>query len=99
VLFVAGIPPNWRPINCSEAQLQKLAAALLELPRQSYVTKGITNSLALVEQLKAQGQTRRQYRHWVFSRMGQPCYICSTAIVKDMLGGRRVYYCPHCQAG
>jgi endonuclease VIII len=95
VLFVAGIHPTLRPVDCSIDQLQKLDVALLELPRQSYATKGITNSLAIVEQLKQSGQTRRQYRHWVFSR--QDC-LCHTEILKDTLGGRRIYFCPSCQA-
>jgi endonuclease VIII len=98
VLFVAGIHPSLRPVDCSIDQLQKLAAALLELPRQSYATKGVTNSLAIVEQLKKRGQTRRQYRHWVFSRQDCLCHLCHTEILKDTLGGRRVYFCPSCQA-
>jgi endonuclease VIII len=98
VLFVAGIHPTLRPVDCSIDQLQKLAVALLELPRQSYATKGVTNSLAIVEQLKKRGQTRRQYRHWVFSRQDCLCHLCHTEILKDTLGGRRVYFCPSCQA-
>ena len=98
VLFVAGIHPTLRPVDCSIDQLQKLAAALLELPRQSYATKGITNSLAIVKQLKQSGQTRRQYRHWVFGRQDCLCHLCHTEILKDTLGGRRVYFCPSCQA-
>jgi endonuclease VIII len=97
VLFVAGIRPTLRPVDCSIEQLQKLAVALLELPRQSYATKGITNSLAIVAQLKQQGQTRHQYRHWVFGRQDRLCYLCQTPIWKDTLGGRRVYFCPSCQ--
>jgi endonuclease VIII len=57
VLFVAGIHPTLRPIDCSSDRLQKLAAALLELPRQSYATKGITNSLALAEPTGGNRQT------------------------------------------
>jgi endonuclease VIII len=98
VLFVAGIHPTLRPVDCSIDQLQKLAAALLELPRQSYATRGITNSLAIVEQLKQSGKTRRQYRHWVFSRQDCLCHLCHTEILKDTLGGRRIYFCPSCQA-
>jgi endonuclease VIII len=98
VLFVAGIHPTLRPVDCSIDQLQKLAVALLELPRQSYATKGITNSLAIVKQLKQRGQTRSQYRHWVFGRQDCLCHLCHTEILKDTLGGRRVYFCPSCQA-
>jgi endonuclease VIII len=97
VLFLAGIYPTQRPADCSDHQLQKLAAACITVPRQSYQTKGITNDLERALDLKAQGKPRWFYRHWVFSRAGQPCYRCGTTIVKESAGGRRVYFCPSCQ--
>jgi endonuclease VIII len=97
ILFVARVYPTLRPVDCSPEQIEKLAAAAISLPRQSYATKGITNDLAIANQLKAAGKSRRLYRHWVFSRQGQPCYICGMAIRKETAGGRRVYYCPSCQ--
>lgn len=98
VLFLAGIHPTVRPIDCTPTQIHKLAAAIIAVPRQSYETKGITNDLATALALKAQGKPRWFYRHWVFSRTDQPCYTCGTPIVKDAVGSRRVYYCPTCQA-
>lgn len=98
VLFVARVPPQRRPIDCSADQIAKLAEACLLLTRQSYQTKGITNDIHLAQQLKAQGKRRYEYRHWVFNREGRPCFVCGTAILKEMLGGRRLYYCPVCQA-
>jgi endonuclease VIII len=97
ILFVAGVHPTQRPVDCTSDQIEQLAAAAIALPRQSYATQGITNDLNIVAQLKAAGKPRRLYRHWVFSRAGQPCYRCDTPILKDTVGGRRVYYCPQCQ--
>jgi endonuclease VIII len=97
VLFLAGIKPTLRPIDCTTPQIEKLAAAILEVPRQSYETKGITNDLTTALALKAQGKPRWFYRHWVFSRQNQPCYVCGDTVVKEEAGGRRVYYCPTCQ--
>jgi endonuclease VIII len=97
VLFLAGIYPTWRPIDCSDDQITKLAHAIIDVPRQSYETKGITNDLATALALKAEGKPRWFYRHWVFSRTNQPCYVCGDPIIKDEVGGRRVYYCPTCQ--
>ncbi|MCJ8280856.1 MAG: endonuclease VIII, partial [Rivularia sp. ALOHA_DT_140] len=97
ILFVAKIHPLLRPIDCNQTQLQKLALSVLNLPRQSYQTKGITNNLELVAELKAKGFKRQEYRHWVFGREGKPCYICSASIIKEITGGRRYYYCPQCQ--
>lgn len=97
ILYVAGIHPNQRPMDCRLNQIDAFAKAALALPQQSYRHRGITNDLALAEQLKAQGQRRREYRHWVFGRQGQPCHRCGTAIEKLILGGRRCYVCPSCQ--
>lgn len=97
VLFVAGVRPTRRPVDCEVAQLAKLAAGAIALSQQSYQTGGLTNDLTRVAQLKAQGWRRSHYRHYVFGRGGQPCFTCGTPIVKEVAGGRRCYYCPTCQ--
>ncbi|ESA33762.1 endonuclease viii [Leptolyngbya sp. Heron Island J] len=97
ILYTARLHPRLRPIDCSDAQLEALAEASTAIPYQSYRYNGITNDLDLANQLKAQGQKRSQYRHWVFSRAGQPCRVCTTPIVKDFASSRRFYYCPVCQ--
>lgn len=98
VLFVAQIHPSYRPLDCSTEQIIKLSTAAITVTQQSYQTKGITNDLQLVQTLKAQGKRRRDYRHYVFGRQHQPCYICGTPILKETLAGRRLYYCPTCQS-
>ncbi|MGD1904424.1 MAG: endonuclease VIII [Leptolyngbyaceae cyanobacterium] len=97
ILFAAGIHPSLRPVDCTAAQIQQLAEQAIALPRQSYETGGITNDLARVAQLKAQGLRRSQYRFYVFSRAARACYQCGTSIIKEQIGGRRCYYCPNCQ--
>lgn len=97
VLFVAKIHPSLRPMNCSAGQRMALAEAAIALTSQSYQTGGITNDLQLATTLKLQGYRRHEYRHYVFNREGHPCFVCGTSIVKEMLGGRRCYFCPTCQ--
>ena len=97
VLFVARVHPSFRPIDCSVQQIEALSEAAIAVTQQSYLSGGITNDLQLAAQLKAEGKPRRVYRHYVFGRNDQPCYICGTAIVREMLAGRRCYYCPTCQ--
>lgn len=98
ILFVARVFPTLRPIDCSATQLQALAQAVISVTQQSYHTKGITNDLEIAMLLKSQGHTRSYYRHYVFNRDNRPCFVCGTAIVKEILAGRRLYYCPYCQA-
>jgi endonuclease VIII len=95
--FVARVHPSLRPMDCTDAQLFALAEAAIAIPLRSYQTGGITNDLELAARWKAQGMRRSQYRHWVFNRANQPCFICGTPVVKDMAGARRYYYCPACQ--
>ncbi|MGV8882502.1 MAG: Fpg/Nei family DNA glycosylase [Rhodoglobus sp.] len=40
----------------------------------------------------------RADRHWVYHRTGEPCRVCGTPIVMEELGGRKLYWCPNCQA-
>lgn len=98
ILFVAKIHPLLRPIHCTPAQIAKVAEAAIAIPYQSYQYQGITNDLTLADQLRQQGYSRQAYRHFVFGRDGQPCFICGTHIIKAEFAGRRCYYCPNCQA-
>ena len=98
ILFVAGVHPMLRPIDCSPEQIEKLATTAVVLTRQSYQTRGITNDLERVAKLKKQGASRTDFRFHVFNRQGQPCYTCGTPIINEKMGGRRLYYCPTCQA-
>lgn len=98
ILFVAQVHPSLRPMDCTSDQRQALAHAALSLTQQSYKTKGITNDLELAQELKSQGYSYRQYRFWVFGREDEPCFKCATPIIKESMGGRRLYYCPVCQA-
>lgn len=97
ILFVAGVHPDRRPVDCNPAQIEALAGAAIELTRRSYRTRGITTAPDLAARLKAAGVPWRAYRWWVFGREDQPCHQCATPIVKTTRGGRRLYLCPTCQ--
>ncbi|MBE9076094.1 endonuclease VIII [Romeria aff. gracilis LEGE 07310] len=98
ILFVARQHPRRKPVDCSDEELLALGEAAIAVPYQSYQYSGITNDLDLANRLKAEGVSRRQYRHWVFNRDGKPCYVCGTPICKDFASSRRFYYCPVCQS-
>lgn len=98
IMHVAGIPPEARPRDLSEARLQALADASLALPRRSLASAGVVNQPERVAALKAAGLSRRTYRFAAFTRNGQPCYGCGEPIARREVGGRRLYFCPGCQA-
>ena len=97
ILFKAGLHPRLRPIDCRAEALERLARAAVAVSRQSYRHNGITNDLERARQLRAQGQPRSRYRHWVFARGNRPCRVCGASIVQDVAAGRRIYFCPTCQ--
>ncbi len=40
----------------------------------------------------------RDDRHWVYHRTGEPCRVCGTPIAMQIAAGRKLYWCPSCQA-
>ncbi len=97
ILFEAGLPAETRPVDLDGARRRQLAEAVLILSRRAYRTGGVTNDPERVRALRARGVPRRRYRHHVFGRAGQPCYICGECVRRLEAGGRRLYACPGCQ--
>ncbi len=94
ILFCAKVMPDRKPSECSGEELSLLAEYSIELARRSYETKGITTSPDLVEALKREGASRRQYRHYAYGRDGKRCYRCGEIIKVMESGGRKIFYCP-----
>jgi endonuclease-8 len=46
----------------------------------------------------AKALAKRDDRHWVYKRDGLPCRVCDTNIVVEIMGGRKLYWCPKDQA-
>ncbi len=40
----------------------------------------------------------RDDRHWVYHRAGLPCRLCGTTVLMEEAAGRKLYWCPNCQA-
>ncbi|MCB1828658.1 MAG: endonuclease VIII [Gammaproteobacteria bacterium] len=97
LLFQAGLDPGMKPSACPAEKLAALAQAIIELPRQSYETGGITGDLARAAFLMKNGASFERARFNVFRREGLPCYRCATLIVKSKIGGQHCYLCPQCQ--
>lgn len=97
ILFVAGLHPRLRPVQLMETQRRRLADAIVQLPRQSYESGGITNDLACARELMANGADFEAARFWVFRRESLPCYRCGAPIAKQVLNGQPTYLCLQCQ--
>jgi len=90
ILHCAGLHPKRRPVDLDPDERQRLARVTREICWRSYRTGGVTLSEA-----NRKGQRER---FWVFARASKPCYRCRTKIQRESFSGRRIYFCPACQA-
>lgn len=98
ILWDARLAPDKRPIDLSDSQRLQLAKATLRIGRRAYQQHGVTIPKKLAADLKAQGLSYSQYRHYVFSREYQHCYHCGEGIRRIAISSRQFYFCPVCQA-
>lgn len=61
-----------------------------------------TGQMMTMDGLRGEAKRRalanRDDRHWVYHRAGEPCRVCGTPIAMDIAAGRKLYWCPSCQA-
>jgi endonuclease VIII len=98
ILFVAKLHPWVRLFDIEGSKKKLLAKAALLVTRQAYRSAGITNHLASAKALKASGVSYSVYRHYVFDRAGQSCWVCQAQVVRDEVAGRQLHWCPCCQS-
>ncbi|MEM6369512.1 MAG: endonuclease VIII [Myxococcota bacterium] len=98
ILHHARIAPTRRPKELSSPELRRLAKSTYLMCNRSYELGGITRPPSEAKRMKAAGQPRWKYRHYVFGRARGRCPRCEEAIRKDTLAGRRLYWCSNCQA-
>lgn len=96
ILHRSKVHPRRHPRDLAPAKIRALARNIVELPRRSYETGGITNEPRRVEAMRKAGVSRRELRHLAFHRAGRPCYACGDVIERIELS-RAVFVCPSCQ--
>ncbi|RMG52663.1 MAG: endonuclease VIII [Gammaproteobacteria bacterium] len=97
ILYAAGLRPELRPADLGPEHLQRLARAMLELPRRSLRTGGITQDEADARALMDAGAGFEEARFFVFRRAGLPCRVCGNTILLVRDAGQACYLCPGCQ--
>ncbi len=88
ILWEVGLAASHKASQLSDAQLDALSHALLDIPRLSYNTRGVVNDN------KHHGAL---FRFKVFHRAGKKCERCGGVIEKTTLSSRPFYWCPGCQ--
>jgi formamidopyrimidine-DNA glycosylase len=96
---VAGIGRAWANEILHRARLSPFALST-QLDREDVerLADAIDDELARGLELRERGANdARTYR--VHDKLGQPCYVCGTAIARVDYDEHTVYYCPSCQTG
>lgn len=93
-LFRAGIRPRKQAGRLTREELAKLHAALQQVLAHAIQLGGSSVS----DYVDADGvRGFFQLEHKVYSRAGEDCLDCGTALKKIVVGGRTTVYCPACQ--
>jgi formamidopyrimidine-DNA glycosylase len=90
-LFAARIRPLRRAESLTEAEGRRLYAAV-----RCVLARGIRlNGATLRDGMYRGGSFQTSF--CVYSRTGEPCPVCGTAIERARIGQRSAHYCPVCQ--
>lgn len=93
-LFLARVSPFHPGAELSKRQVGALAKALALVLKRSIDNMGTT--LSDYRNTKNVGGENQNYLK-VYGQTGQPCGVCKSLVVREILGGRSTHYCPKCQ--
>ena len=96
---VAGIGRAWANEILHAAQLSPFARAQgLSAGQIRTLAEAIDSELERGLELRERGaKDAKVYR--VHNKLGEPCYVCGTAIARVDFEEHTIYYCPECQTG
>ena len=98
MLFRARLNPHTPGKALSEETVRALWKDWAKLLKIGVETGQMMTMDGLRGAAKDAALANRADRHWVYHRTGEPCRVCGTPIVMEELGGRKLYWCPNCQA-
>jgi formamidopyrimidine-DNA glycosylase len=103
--FLAGLGNIYTDEALHMAKLHPLAGSATITAKQAEALRnairavleaGIQSSGASIDRVYRGGDYQNHFR--VYSRIGQPCPVCGTAIERIFVGQRGTHICPRCQA-
>lgn len=98
LLFRARLNPHIPGRELSEETVRALWADWAKLLKIGVKTGQMMTMDGLSKAAYNGAMASRADRHWVYHRAGEPCRVCGTSIVLEEIGGRKLYWCPTCQA-
>ncbi len=98
LLFRARLNPQTPGKQLPEDVVRALWRDWAKLLRIGVETGQMLTMDGLRGEAKRAALANRADRHWVYHRTGEPCRVCGTPIAMRVVGGRKLYWCPSCQA-
>ena len=97
LLYRSRINPFAQGRQVSTQQVGFLWKEAKALMREGMVDRRIVTTRP-VDRPHPRGKARRFETHYVYKRQGQPCFVCKTEVKVKEFAGRKLYWCPQCQA-
>jgi formamidopyrimidine-DNA glycosylase len=97
MLFRARLSPYFPANSLPDETLRALWRDWVGLLTIGVKTGQMLTMDGLTPARKRAALANRADRHWVYRRAGEPCRICATPIVLDIMEARKLYFCPTCQ--
>ena len=98
MLFRARLNPHIPGRDLPEATVRALWKDWVKLLKIGVKTGQMMTMDGLSKSAYDGAMASRADRHWVYHRTGLPCRVCGTSILMEEIGGRKLYWCPVCQA-
>ncbi|MFM6966375.1 MAG: zinc finger domain-containing protein, partial [Rhodoluna sp.] len=92
LLFRAGLEPHTEGSRIATDTLEALWADAVKL-----LKVGVKTGFMITRDDLFTKRPSKADRNWVYKREGQPCRACQTKISLELIGGRKLYWCPKCQ--
>ena len=94
ICFMANINPNTLGSNLDYNDFIRIAEAS-KIIMEKAILAGGTTIRSYTSSLGVTGRFQLELN--VHTKVGQPCPVCQTLVLKTKIGGRGTYYCPNCQ--
>jgi endonuclease VIII len=98
MLFRGRVNPHTPGKQLSEETVRALWRDWVYLLELGVATGQMMTMDDLDDEAYVKAMANRADRHWVYKREGLPCRVCGTNIAMELLGGRKLYWCPKDQA-
>ena len=96
LLFRHGMDPHRPGKAVDKAEFDSMWTDLVELMAVGY-RRGKIHVVAPEHDRGAPSYAQGRPRTYVYRRAGDPCRVCGTTVLTEVLEGRNVFWCPTCQ--